>query len=158
MRRFEYFEPSSLPEAIALLARYQGRAQPLAGGTDLLVELKEQLRRADCVINIKKIPGIDRLSFDAYDGLHIGALVTAREIEVSPVVLESIVPCTVGTGTRLDPVRNRAPSSAMSAAPRRRRTRCRVDAAVQITIHGASVTAPAGRISSSGREDGAPAR
>ena len=91
MKRFEYFEPSSLPEAVALLARYQGRAQALAGGTDLLVELKEALRRADCVVNIKKIPGIDRLSFDASDGLHIGALVTARQIETSPVILEKYV-------------------------------------------------------------------
>ena len=89
MRRFEYFEPRSLGEACALLARYQGRAQPLAGGTDLLVELKEQLRRADCVINIKKIPGIGQLSFDARDGLRIGALVTAREIEVNPTVIEN---------------------------------------------------------------------
>jgi carbon-monoxide dehydrogenase medium subunit len=88
MRRFEYFEPHSLPEALALLARYRGRAQPLAGGTDLLVELKEQLRQADCVVNIKKIPGIDRLAFDAQRGLHIGALVTAREVELSKVAQE----------------------------------------------------------------------
>lgn len=85
MRRFEYFEPSTLAEASALLARYGGRAQPLAGGTDLLVELKEQLRRADCVVNIKKIPGIGELGFDPRKGLTIGALVTAREIELSPV-------------------------------------------------------------------------
>ena len=88
MRRFEYFEPKTLGEAASLLARYAGRAQPLAGGTDLLVELKEQLRRADCVINIKKIPGIEGLSFDARQGLRIGALATAREVEISPVVLE----------------------------------------------------------------------
>lgn len=88
MRRFEYFEPATLGEAVALLARYQGRALPLAGGTDLLVELKEQLRRADCVINIKKIPGIGGLGFDARQGLRIGALATAREVEISPVVLE----------------------------------------------------------------------
>jgi len=85
MRRFEYFEPATLGEAASILARYAGRAQPLAGGTDLLVELKEQLRRADCVVNIKRIPGIGMLSFDARDGLRIGALVTAREIEISPV-------------------------------------------------------------------------
>jgi carbon-monoxide dehydrogenase medium subunit len=89
MRRFEYFEPRSLDEAVSLLARYDGRAQPLAGGTDLLVEIKEQLRRADCVVNIKKIPGLQPLSFDLKDGLRIGALVTAREIETSPVVLEN---------------------------------------------------------------------
>jgi len=91
MRRFEYFEPATLGEAVALLARYQGRAQPLAGGTDLLVELKEQLRRADCVIDIKKIPGIGGLGFDARQGLRIGALATAREVEISPIVLEKYV-------------------------------------------------------------------
>jgi carbon-monoxide dehydrogenase medium subunit len=85
LRRFEYFEPATLAEASALLARYGARAQPLAGGTDLLVELKEQLRRADCVVNIKKIPGIAAMSFDPRAGLRIGALVTAREIEISPV-------------------------------------------------------------------------
>jgi len=88
MRRFEYFEPATLGEAVTLLARYSGRAQPLAGGTDLLVELKEQLRRADCVINLKKITGIGGLSFHAREGLRIGALVTAREIEVSPTLIE----------------------------------------------------------------------
>lgn len=88
MRRFEYFEPKTLGEAASLLARYAGRAQALAGGTDLLVELKEQLRRADCVVNIKKIPGIGGMSFDARQGLRIGALVTAREIEVSPMAIQ----------------------------------------------------------------------
>ncbi|HEV8107047.1 MAG TPA: xanthine dehydrogenase family protein subunit M [Burkholderiales bacterium] len=88
LRRFEYFEPATLAEASALLARYGGRAQPLAGGTDLLVELKEQLRRADCVVNIKKIPGLGALSFDPQAGLRIGALVTAREIEVSSTTIK----------------------------------------------------------------------
>lgn len=88
MRRFSYFEPATLAEAVALLGQHAGRAQALAGGTDLLVELKEQLRRADCVVNIKKIPGIGALSFDAREGLRIGALVTAREVETSPVVVE----------------------------------------------------------------------
>jgi carbon-monoxide dehydrogenase medium subunit len=88
MRRFEYFEPATLAEASALLARYGGRAQPLAGGTDLLVELKEQLRRADCVVNIKMIPGIGGWGFDPRAGLRIGALVTARELEVSELIRE----------------------------------------------------------------------
>jgi carbon-monoxide dehydrogenase medium subunit len=88
MKRFEYFEPATLAEASSLLARYGARAQPLAGGTDLLVELKEQLRRAECVVNIKRIPGIDRLSFDPQAGLRFGALVTARALEVSAVIRE----------------------------------------------------------------------
>jgi len=88
MRRFAYFAPATLDEAVALLGRYDGKASVLAGGTDLLVEIKEQLRRPDYVVNIKKIPGIDRFSFDERDGLRIGALVTARAIETARVVLE----------------------------------------------------------------------
>ena len=88
MRRFEYHEPRTLEDAVALLGRYNGAASVLAGGTDLLVEIKEQLRRPDHVVNIKKIPGIDAFSFDERGGLRIGALVTARTIETSPLVLD----------------------------------------------------------------------
>jgi aerobic carbon-monoxide dehydrogenase medium subunit len=86
MRRFDYFEPQTLDEAVTLLTRHNGTANVLAGGTDLLVEIKEQIRKPDHVVNIKKIPGMDRLSFDPATGLKIGSLVTAREIETSPDV------------------------------------------------------------------------
>ena len=86
MRRFEYSEPRSLDEAVALLARHGATANVLAGGTDLLVEIKESLRAPQHVINIKRIPGMDRFSFDPKEGLRIGALVTTRELEVAPVV------------------------------------------------------------------------
>ena len=56
MRPFEYFEPTTLAEAISLLGQFNGRASVLAGGTDLLVEIKEKIRRPDYVINIKKLP------------------------------------------------------------------------------------------------------
>ena len=59
MKRFDYFEPHSLDEAVALLGQHDGAASVLAGGTDLLVEIKEHIRSPDHVINIKKIPGID---------------------------------------------------------------------------------------------------
>ena len=81
MRAFEYFAPRSLEEAVDLLGLYDGRASVLAGGTDLLVEMKEHLRTPECVINIKKIPGLDTLHYDAEGGLRIGALTTVRAIE-----------------------------------------------------------------------------
>ena len=87
MRRFAYHEPRTLQDAVALLGRYHGAASVLAGGTDLLVEIKEHLRRPEHVVNIKKIPGIDAFAFDERSGLRIGALVTARTIETSPLVL-----------------------------------------------------------------------
>jgi carbon-monoxide dehydrogenase medium subunit len=85
MRRFEYFEPKTLDDAVFLLGRYDGKADVLAGGTDLLVEIKEQLRAPDYVINVKKIAGLDRLDYDARQGLRFGALVTARALETSPL-------------------------------------------------------------------------
>lgn len=86
MRPFAYLEPATLTEAVALLAQHQGQAHLLAGGTDLLVEIKEQVRRPETVINLKKIAGLDQLQFDPADGLRLGALVTARQVEISPVV------------------------------------------------------------------------
>lgn len=85
MRAFEYLEPATLAEASALLHRCGGRASVLAGGTDLLVQIKESHRQPAQVINIKKIPGMDVLTFDAVEGLRIGALVTTREVETSDI-------------------------------------------------------------------------
>ena len=88
MRPFEYFEPSTLPEAVSLLERFNGRACILAGGTDLLVEIKERIRLPDHVINIKKVPGLNHLTYDPDGGLKIGSLATLREVERSSVVIE----------------------------------------------------------------------
>lgn len=82
MIRFDYAEPRTLVEASAALKGHDGLASVMAGGTDLLVEIKEQLRRVKCVINIKRIPGLDALTFDAPTGLRFGALTTARAIEL----------------------------------------------------------------------------
>jgi carbon-monoxide dehydrogenase medium subunit len=85
MRRFEYFEPKTLDAAVSLLGGHAGKADVLAGGTDLLVEIKEHVRAPDYIINIKKIPDLDHLDYDADSGMRFGALVTAREIEISPI-------------------------------------------------------------------------
>jgi carbon-monoxide dehydrogenase medium subunit len=88
MKRFEYFAPDTLDDVITLLSRYKGEASVLAGGTDLLVEIKERTRLPDYVINIKKIPGLDQLTYDEASGLTIGALATVRAVETSPLVNE----------------------------------------------------------------------
>jgi carbon-monoxide dehydrogenase medium subunit len=89
MRRFEYFEPKTLDEAVALLSGQAGKADVLAGGTDLLVEIKEHIRAPDYVVNMKKIPGLGHLHYDPKRGLRFGALVTAREIEISPLTADN---------------------------------------------------------------------
>lgn len=89
MRRFELLQPTTADEAITLLARHGARASLLAGGTDLLVEIKEGLRAPDFVIDAKRISGMKQLSFSPVDGLSIGALATAREVETNEHVKAS---------------------------------------------------------------------
>jgi carbon-monoxide dehydrogenase medium subunit len=82
--RFDYLEPATLEEAVALLARHGEQAHVLAGGTDLFVEIREHLRRPRYVMNIKRIAGMDALAYDPREGLRIGALVTTRALECMP--------------------------------------------------------------------------
>lgn len=83
MRPFDYHAPTSLNDVVALLRQHGPHASVLAGGTDLLVEIKEALRRPQHVVNLKRVPGLDRLGHDAGRGLHIGALVRVRDLETS---------------------------------------------------------------------------
>ena len=86
MMPFDYQEPATLDEAAALLRAGDGAAAVLAGGTDLLVQMRERVRRPAQVVNIKKILGLDGLTFDAREGLAIGALATTRALETSETV------------------------------------------------------------------------
>ena len=109
MQRFEYCEPATLSDAVALLGRHGSAASLFAGGTDLLVQMKEHVRRPGHLINIKKIPGIDDLAYDDIDGLRIGALTTTRAVETSPLVREKYAGlCQAVTHFASIQVRNRA--------------------------------------------------
>jgi carbon-monoxide dehydrogenase medium subunit len=79
MKWFDYAAPGSLGEATGLLSS-QPRAVLLAGGTDLLVQLRSGRKRADVVIDVKRIPELNELSFDARRGLTLGAAVPCYRI------------------------------------------------------------------------------
>ena len=83
MRPFQFVQPKSSREAIALLSEHGARACLMAGGTDLLVEIKEGVRAPDVIIDAKKVDGMNGLSFSGTAGLDLGALVTVREVETS---------------------------------------------------------------------------
>jgi len=76
MENFEYFEPKTLKEAVGLLVKYKRGARILAGGTDLMIEMKGGYVKPKYLINLKKIKGLDKISFGKKEGLSIGALVT----------------------------------------------------------------------------------
>lgn len=80
MENFEYFEPRTPKEAIRLLLKYKKGARLLAGGTDLMIGMKDGFVRPKCLINLKKIKGLDKISYSKKEGLSIGSLVTWTNI------------------------------------------------------------------------------
>ncbi len=85
MKAFEYASARDLAEAVALLGEKKGTARILAGGTDLLTQMKERLVEPDRLVNLKEIPGLDRIEVSA-SGLRLGTLVRLAEIAGHPGV------------------------------------------------------------------------
>jgi carbon-monoxide dehydrogenase medium subunit len=84
----DYFEPKTVSEAVSLLARYGAEAKVIAGGTDMLVDMKFK-EEPGCLINIKKIPGLSGIQENG-GGLRIGALTTIRDLETSALVRDKL--------------------------------------------------------------------
>ena len=86
MQSFDYVAPKSTEEAVALLTGKNGNAKILAGGTDLLVQLREGRRKAGLVVDIKNIPELTQITFDPQNGLTIGAAASCNQICSDPNV------------------------------------------------------------------------
>jgi len=86
MVKFDYLEPNSLEETLGLLERHGDQARLIAGGTGLLILMRQRLLNPGFVISLAKIPDFNRISFDQKTGLTIGAGATHREIELTPAL------------------------------------------------------------------------
>jgi carbon-monoxide dehydrogenase medium subunit len=75
LKAIEYVAPQTLPEAVGFLGAHKERARVLAGGTDLIVQIREQRRDVDLLVDVKRIPELNELRYDRRTGLHIGAAV-----------------------------------------------------------------------------------
>lgn len=84
--KFEYLDPKTMEEASLLLSKHKATAKIIAGGTDLLVQLKQGEGLPRYIINMKGIPNHDFITCDEKEGLRIGALATIHSLEVSPVI------------------------------------------------------------------------
>ncbi len=83
---FEVFQPVSIPEACELFRKHGPGGHFLAGGTDLVIAIKEKGLVPRYVVDLKKIPSLTGIR-EASDGsLTIGALTTMREIETAPLI------------------------------------------------------------------------
>jgi carbon-monoxide dehydrogenase medium subunit len=86
-KEFEYHKPSHLDDVLKLLDTFQAKAKILAGGTDLIVKLKENGEQPDAVIDIKGISALNEIRIEG-NALTIGANVTFTELIESKVVKE----------------------------------------------------------------------
>jgi aerobic carbon-monoxide dehydrogenase medium subunit len=86
MRRFELVEPRTFPDACRLLSESE-EARPIADGTALLTLIKHGIFIPKTLVNLKKIPGADGISYDTQNGLRIGALASIYAVETSALVV-----------------------------------------------------------------------
>ncbi len=85
MKKFDWAEPQNINQAMVLLAKGNGRVALMAGGTDLLTEIKEGVAEPDLVIDLKAVPGLSYIKREK-DGVHIGATTTVAELAAHSVI------------------------------------------------------------------------
>ena len=88
MKEFDYVRPSSLQEACAALVCDDRSIKPLAGGTDLLVQMREGGLRPRALVSLRDVPGLRFIRLGDDGSLQIGAATTLSAIEHSPEVRE----------------------------------------------------------------------
>jgi aerobic carbon-monoxide dehydrogenase medium subunit len=86
--KFEYLAPTVVEEACALLAQYKGQAKVLAGGTNLLSQMKWRYIAPTHVIGLAAITGLHGITYNDMDGLSLGALTSIRSLERSTTIKE----------------------------------------------------------------------
>ena len=89
MQAFEYVAPGNLAEALGLLKEKGDRARVLSGGTDLIVQVREDKRRVALMIDVKRIPELMELRFEAGRGLTLGASVPCYQLYESPELVKA---------------------------------------------------------------------
>jgi len=86
MIRFDYLQPKSLKKALALLEEHGEDGRAIAGGTSLVIMMRQRLLMPKVVISLAGIPKFDRITYNSKEGLRIGAGARHRDIELSPAV------------------------------------------------------------------------
>lgn len=78
--QFEYACPTSLADAVALLAKGKGNAKPLAGGQSLMPMMAFRIAQPSMLVDLRRLPGMSEIRVSA-DGVRLGALVRWRDVE-----------------------------------------------------------------------------
>lgn len=86
--KFDYAKPNSISECCKLLEEHGAMALPIAGGTDLMMAMKNWLKTPKILVDLCGIPNLNQITDLENDGLRIGAMVTLRHLAQNPVVRE----------------------------------------------------------------------
>jgi carbon-monoxide dehydrogenase medium subunit len=107
--KFEYHEPTTLEEALKLLSELGGNAKVLAGGTDLLVRMKQKIDKPTHVISVARVPGLDEITPREKHSVTIGGGVTASALSKHERIMDRFTPLALAAGRLGAPmIRNRA--------------------------------------------------
>lgn len=101
MRTFEYEAPETIEEAVGLLKEAGGSARPLAGGTDLVVQMKERATRfpyPGTIVSLDRVSELRGIDFSEAGGLRIGAGATMTDVAAHPAVRERYAALAEGAG------------------------------------------------------------
>jgi aerobic carbon-monoxide dehydrogenase medium subunit len=109
IRSFDLLQPRSLAEASDLLLKHRDEARPIAGGTTLVILMKQRAVHYPYLVDLQSIPGLNQIAREA-DGIRIGALVTHRSVELSALVRNSF-PVIAEAFSRIGNVRVRETAS-----------------------------------------------
>ncbi len=101
MRTFDYSAPETIDEAVSLLKAAGGSARPLAGGTDLVVQMKERATRFPypaTIVSLDRVSELRGVDFSETDGLRVGAGATMTNVASHPAVRERYAALAEGAG------------------------------------------------------------
>ncbi len=106
--RFQFLEPRTLEE-VHQTARKYANAVLIAGGTDLLVNLKKKITKPEVLISLGKVNSLRRINYSEIEGLLIGSMVTIGELEENALIREKAPLLAIAAGKLGSPqIRNRA--------------------------------------------------
>ncbi len=86
---FDYVRPESMAEVNDLLLQHSDDARLFMGGTDVFVRMRDGVIAPKILIDVKRLPGMAAISFDADTGLQIGAAVDMNTIAAHPAVIDN---------------------------------------------------------------------
>ena len=86
---FNYLKPGSLNEALSMLSEHKDECKVICGGQSLLIVMRQGMVAPEYLLDIKHVKELNYISFDAKDGLKIGATTTHRTIEKSDVIAKN---------------------------------------------------------------------